>query len=379
LTTGAPQITFITLSKLRAMRRLPRCDYVFGDPNRIAYVVYTSGTSGKPRAIAHAHRAVWARRMMIKGWSDLRQQDRMFHAGAFNWTYTLGTGLMDPWSIGATALIPAPDTNADRLPDLLAAHKVTVFAAAPGVFRKLIRCDVPDLPKLRHALSAGEKMSEKIRSDWQRVTGKPVYEAYGLSECSTFISGSSQVPVAVGALGRPQIGRRAAIVDNTGSPVPMGKTGVIAIDAQDAGLMLGYLAGNTLPDLPTRNGWFLTGDQGIMGVDGQITYQGRNDDMMNAGGYRVSPIEVETVIARHPDIFDVAVTDVNIKADVQIIVAFYCGPAPLDAAALDAYVAPKLARYKQPRAYVYVPELPRGPNGKLLRRALRAQFKAHNQ
>ncbi len=77
----------------------------------LATIIYTSGTSGKPSAVMHAHRAIWARRMMFDGWYGLSETDRLLHAGAFNWTFTLGTGLLDPWAAGATALIPAPGTD----------------------------------------------------------------------------------------------------------------------------------------------------------------------------------------------------------------------------------------------------------------------------
>jgi hypothetical protein len=92
-----------------------------GDPDRLAYLVFTSGSSGEPKAVAHAHRAIWARRMMVQGWYGLTPEDRLLHAGAFNWTFTLGTGLLDPWAIGATALIPAPGVPIEALPLLMRA------------------------------------------------------------------------------------------------------------------------------------------------------------------------------------------------------------------------------------------------------------------
>ena len=86
----------------------------------------------------------------------LRETDRLCHAGAFNWTYTLGTGLMDPWTMGATALIPAPGTEITALPALLRQHGATIFAAAPGVYRKMVQGrDRMDLPDLRHGLVRG--------------------------------------------------------------------------------------------------------------------------------------------------------------------------------------------------------------------------------
>ena len=151
---------------------------------------------GHPRAVMHAHRAIWARRMMIRDWYDLNAEDRLLHAGAFNWTFTLGTGLMDPWSVGATALIPEPKFDLKLLPLLLARHDATLFAAAPGVIRKL-NAALPDqfrIPKLRHVLSAGEKLSPEVRSTWRMKTGVDIYEAFGMSECSTFLSSAPHLP-----------------------------------------------------------------------------------------------------------------------------------------------------------------------------------------
>ena len=366
----------IELPALREMRKSQPCAYAIGDPERLAYVVYTSGTSGNPRAVGHAHRAIWARQMMVDGWYGLTSQDRLLHAGAFNWTYTLGTGLMDPWTIGATALIPAPSTDISALPGLLHRHKATIFAAAPGVYRKMLQDhETLSLPDLRHGLCAGEKLSRALHQAWTAASGTELFEAYGMSECSTFISSSPAHPARSDALGQPQPGRRVAILGPDG-PVPQGAEGTIAVHRSDPGLMLGYLNAPDETAARMQGDWFLTGDQGAMAVDGQILYLGRDDDMMNAGGYRVSPLEVEAALSHHPGISQAGVTDVEIRPDTRIIVAFYTGPAALDENDLRAYVQDNLARYKQPRAYVHLPALPAGANGKLLRRALRAHFKA---
>ncbi len=368
----------ISLTDLRMMRDLPPCDWATGDPNRMAYVVYTSGTSGKPRAVAHAHRAIWARRMMVDGWYGLTPGDRLCHAGAFNWTYTLGTGLMDPWTVGATALIPEPGTDLSMLPGLLRANRATIFAAAPGVYRKFLHDGTHlDLPDLRHGLCAGEKLSPHLHQLWRDATGTELYEAFGMSECSTFISSCPAHPARGEALGQPQSGRRVAIIDQQG-PVPQGKAGIIAVHKDDPGLMLGYLNAPEESAARLQGDWFMTGDMGAMAIDGQVSYLGRNDDMMNAGGYRVSPLEVETVLSTHPGIAQVGVADVEVKEDTRIIAAFYTGPVALDETALRAYVQNKLARYKQPRAYIHLTALPTGANGKLLRRALPAYFEAAN-
>ncbi|NIZ60846.1 benzoate--CoA ligase [Sedimentitalea sp. CY04] len=372
----APHPNQITTDSLIAMRDLPQCEYNLGDPDRLAYAVYTSGTSGIPRTVAHAHRAIWARQMMVKGWYDLHTDDRLLHAGAFNWTYTLGTGLMDPWTIGATALIPSPDTDLNDLPELMRAHRASIFAAAPGVYRKLLHQDKPlDLPNLSHGLSAGEKLSSDLRHAWSKATGTDVFEAYGMSECSTFISSSPSHPANDETLGHPQVGRRIAIIGADG-PAPLGEAGIIAIHRSDPGLMLGYLNAPDETAAKYQGEWFLTGDLGKLASDGQITYLGRNDDMMNAGGFRVSPLEVEAAMSKHPCITQIGAAPVEVKPGTFIIAAFYTGPEKLNTKDLQAFANTHLARYKQPRAYIHLNALPLGPNGKLSRRALPPYFKA---
>ncbi|OSQ45755.1 class I adenylate-forming enzyme family protein [Marivita geojedonensis] len=352
---------------------LPPAAYAFGDPERLAYIIFTSGTSGKPRAVCHAHRAIWARGMMMDGWYGLTEHDRLMHAGAFNWTYTLGTGLLDPWTRGATALIPAQGVDHAQIPLLLKRHEATIFAAAPGVYRNILKSGPLDLPKLRHGLSAGEKLPASIREAWHNATGSQMYEAFGMSECSTFISSCpGTTGLSANSLGWPQQGRRIAIVDETG-PTPIGSEGIIAVHQADPGLMLGYLDQPEETRSRYQGDWFLTGDLGQMTETGEILYLGRNDDMMNAGGYRVSPLEVETALLAHPDVHEVGVTDIEVKQDTRIIAAYYVADCDLDPDALGAFAAERLARYKQPRLYQRIAALPRNANNKLMRRALPEQ------
>lgn len=346
-------------------------DFVAGDPDRLAYIVFTSGSSGVPKAVAHAHRAIWARRMMWQGWYGLRPDDRVLHAGAFNWTFTLGTGLLDPWAVGATALIAAPGTAPESLPLLLKRHDATILAAAPGVLRKIVNAGpLPALPKLRHALAAGEKLPEGVRARWSAAVGSTIHEALGMSECSTFVSGSPGRPAPEGTLGYPQPGRKIAIVTGAGVPVTAGDTGILAVHRSDPGLMLGYLdtSGDGAATLPLVHGWFLTGDLVSADPDGALRYHGRRDDLMTTGGFRVSPLEVEAAFQGAPGVDDCAAAAVTVKADTQVIALAYAGDACPKA--LGALAKSRLARYKQPRLYLPLTALPRSANGKLDRRAL---------
>ena len=366
LATPAEVPLRLGLDDLRAFRDLPPARYADTGANDPAYIVFTSGSAGRPRGVLHAHRAVHARRMMWEGWYGLRPGDRLMHAGALNWTFTLGTGVLDPLAAGATALIPVEGTEPRDLPDLMRAHEATIFAAAPGVYRRMLRGrDRLDLPALRHGLSAGERMPDPVREAWERATGTTVHEAFGMSECSTFLSGSPARPAPKGAAGYAQPGRRVAILGPAGEPVPRGEPGAIAVAASDPGLMLGYLDAP-----PVAGAWFLTGDVGVMAEDGAVAHLGRADDMMNAGGHRVSPAEVEGALS---DLAPCAAVELLVKADASVVALAYEGPPSLTPV-LEARAAERLAPYKRPRLYRAVEALPRAGNGKLDRRALRLGF-----
>jgi acyl-coenzyme A synthetase/AMP-(fatty) acid ligase len=344
-------------------------------PDDPAYIVYTSGTGGRPKGVVHAQRAAWARRMMWDGWYGLTPGDRVLHAGAFNWTYTLGAGLTDPWAIGATALIYAGPPDRHVWPVLAAAHGATIFAAAPGVYRQML--DAPGLGPgfagLRHGLSAGEALPEPVRSAWTGATAKPIHEALGMSEVSTYVSSSPGRPAPPDSAGYPQPGRRVAILPDDGdTPVPRGADGLLAVSRRDPGLMLGYWRRPEETAAAFRGEWFLTGDRARMAEDGAITHLGRADEVMNAGGFRVSPAEVEAALVAHPGVAEAAVVERTVRDGVTIIAAFYVpSAAPIPEAELAAHCSGLLARYKCPRAFHAVEALPRGANGKLRRRALK--------
>lgn len=154
--------------------------------------------------------------------------------------------------------------------------------------------------------------------------------------------------------------------------------GQIAVHRSDPGLMLGYFDAPNDTAARFVGDWFLTGDIGRRTPSGAIAYAGRVDDMMNAGGYRVSPIEVEHALALHSAITDAAAVELRVKSDVSVIAAFYTSANVLDEAELAAHCAAHLARYKCPRLFVRVDALPRGANNKLLRRALRTEWEAEH-
>jgi len=348
-------------------------DYVDMAADDPAQLVYTSGTSGKPKGVLHAQRSVWARRMMRRGWHDMQESDRVMHTGAFNWTYVLGCGLSDPWSVGATAILNAGDRAPDVWPKLARHWRPTVFASVPGLYRRMLKYADglgEGFADLRHGLTAGEALSPGIRDGWHAATGKPLYESLGMSEVSTFISSGPHHETPDGAMGNPQPGRHVGVLGDDGEPVPLGESGVLAVHRSDLGLMLGYWRDDARTRAAFSGDWFLTGDRAVMHEGGALTYLGRDDDMMNAQGYRVAPQEVEAVLLLHPFVSECGVSEVAIEDGLSIISAWVVADEVVDADALRDHCALHLAGYKIPRAFHRIEALPRTANGKVQRRAL---------
>jgi len=342
-----------------------------------AFLIYTSGTTASPKGVLHAQRSALGRRPMYQGWYGLSAQDRVLHAGAFNWTFTLGTGLTDPWANGATAIIYTGERDPALWPRLIASSEATLFAAVPGVYRQMLKYGNPTraaVASLRHGLVAGETPPPSLFDDWAERTGTELYEALGMSEISTYISSAPSVPRKPGAVGKPQPGRRVVILPADGGEelLPEGGEGLIAVDRSDPGLMLGYWQRPEEEAAVMRGPWFIGGDLGIMDADGYITHTGRNNDLMKALGYRVSPLEVEAVLARHPGVAEVACAEVHVRSDLSVIGAFIVphGDRSPGAQEIAAFAAERLAAYKCPREIRFVAALPRTANGKIKRSEL---------
>ncbi|HEX2842789.1 class I adenylate-forming enzyme family protein [Hyphomicrobium sp.] len=361
----------------RMMHEGPRIDYAPTLAETPAFLIYTSGTTANPKGVLHAQRAALGRRPMYQGWYGIRTGDRVLHAGAFNWTFTLGVGLTDPWANGATALVYTGEKDPAYWPRLINLTGTTLFAGVPGLFRQILKyADISPatIPTLRHALMAGETPPPDLFDEWTQRTGKGLYEALGMSEISTYISTAPSVPRKPGYVGKAQAGRRVAIlpVDGPDEPLPPDTEGLIAVHRSDPGLMLGYWNRAAEQAEVTRGEWFAGGDLGRMNAEGYIAHTGRNNEIIKALGYRVSPIEVETVLAEHPDIAEVACAEVAVRPDVHIVGAFVVlkGDTPPDSAGILSYAAERLAAYKCPREVRFLESLPRTANGKVKRSAL---------
>ncbi|RJF87345.1 AMP-dependent synthetase [Oleomonas cavernae] len=370
----------ISAQAIRAMAKDgPLGDFADTAADDPAFLVYTSGTTGKPKGVLHGQRHAWGRRPMYKGWYGIGASDVVLHAGAFNWTYTLGVGLTDPWANGATACLYNGPRDAHVWPRLIERFRATIFATVPGLYRQILKYGTPeafDLSSLRHGLTAGEALAPSVLEAWRQTVGTELYEALGMSEISTYISQSPPGPARAGSPGRPQPGRKVAILDQvTGAPLGPDEIGLLAVHRSDPGLMLGYWNRPDEQAQVLRGDWFAGGDLAHLDGHGYIWFHGRNDDLMNAGGYRVSPLEVEAALAGHPAVAEVAVAERRVSDALSVICAYVVArdSATIDKAALIDFAGERLAAYKRPKDVVVVDSLPRTANGKVMRRALAAR------
>ncbi|CAN1502746.1 Acs Acyl-coenzyme A synthetases/AMP-(fatty) acid ligases [Methylophilaceae bacterium] len=347
-----------------------------------AYLVYTSGTTGYPKGVLHAHRALIGREPAAKYWFNFAQdqQDRIMHSGKFNWTYVLGTGLMDPLYLGKTVIVHEGKNDADLWTRLIAKHAATIFVGVPTIYRQIIQKSTAaqaDVPSLRHCMSAGEHLSDEVLQQWRGRFGRDIFEAVGMSEFSYYLSQSVFRPIRPGSAGFPQPGHAIQLLNpDTLEAVPPGEEGMICVPDSDPGLFLRYWNLDEETAKYKHDGWFFTGDYARYDADGYIWFLGRKDDIIKSFGYRVSPYEIERVYKSHPAVADCAAVGEELEKDKLLVVTYVIlqPDATVTADELLAFGKQHLAAYKTPKTVYLTKDFPRTKNGKILRKDINNQI-----
>jgi acyl-coenzyme A synthetase/AMP-(fatty) acid ligase len=341
-----------------------------------AYLVYTSGTTGYPKGVLHAHRALIGREPASKYWFnfDANSQDRIMHSGKFNWTYVLGSGLMDPLYLGKTVIVHEGKNDADLWTRLIAKHSATIFVGVPTIYRQIIQKSSSkqvDVPSLRHCMSAGEHLSDEVLQQWRERFGADIYEAVGMSEFSYYLSQSIFRPIRAGSAGFPQPGHAIKLLNpETLEEVAQGEEGMISVPETDPGLFLRYWNLDEETAKYKHDGWFFSGDYARYDEDGYIWFLGRKDDIIKSFGYRVSPYEIERVYKSHPAVADCAAVGEELEKDKLLVVTYVIlqPNSEVTADELIAFGKQHLAAYKAPKTVYLTKDFPRTKNGKILRK-----------
>jgi len=380
LCLGNPGRDEVSFEELTARQSASLSPYSTGidDP---AFVLFTSGTTGTPKGIAHAHRAFnIARGNPCGRWGmGLRRDDVVFAPHDIAWSYTLGCGFLYPLSEGASTVAFPGRATPEAVAATIARHEVTIFATVPTLYKSLLRLEPlnrSDFASLRHVMSAGERLPSSVFDEWKQRTGVEILDHIGQAELQMFVANPPGEPPKPGSVGRAVPGYEVAVLDESDRPV-LGRIGRLAVREDNLALFYEYIK---MPDKWSachRSGWYLTGDLASVDEEGYFWYVSRDDDVITTRGYLVSPGEVEETLMEHDAVKDVAVVGAP-SADLgQAVVAYIVLREEAEFGAdvgerLREYVKSRIAPFKAPKEIIFVKSLPRTPTGKVMRRTLRA-------
>ncbi len=346
----------------------------------IAFFCYTSGTTGNPKGAVHLHQWVPGNDPSVLFWQNALETDIVAHTGDLNWIYPLGNGFLYTWRWGISTLVYDGKFDPVHWFELLEKYRVTNLASVPTAYRMFLTVKDAEktynLSSLRHCISAGEPLNPGVIKEWKRRFGLDAYDGIGMTEIMVYVSNMRDMKIKLGSCGRPQPGHLCALVNDEGKPVPLGETGVLAVKKSDPGLFREYWNKPEKTAESFKGDWFLSGDVLYQDEEGYYWFSGRNDDLIKASGYRISPFEVESAVISHPDVLESAVV---------------ASPDPMRGTIIKAYVVLRdkskaseqlikeiqehtktvAAPYKYPREIEFVTELPKTQSGKIKRKELR--------
>jgi long-chain acyl-CoA synthetase len=351
----------------------PLEDDVLRAPGDVAVILYTSGTTGQPKGACLTHSNI--------GWNQYLSATTLLQSGpddvfiatlplfhSFGQTVMMGAAICS-----GARLVLIPRFEPGAVLDSITAERATIFAGVPTMFNALLQQDLSryDLSSLRRLLTGGASMAAELFAQVEQTLGLAPQEGYGLSETSPVACFTPGDGPKVGSIGRPMWGIEMRVVDDEGLDLGPGEPGEIEIRGHN--VMAGYLGKPEATAAAISDaGWFRSGDIGKVDDEGYFFVVDRKKDMIIRGGYNVYPREVEEVLYEHPAVLEVAVLGVPHDAlGEQVVAAVVERPGTtIDAAELIEFAKERLAAYKYPREVIKLDALPKGPTGKILKRAI---------
>ena len=359
---------------------LMRPDHAQAHIDSIALLLRSSGTTGEPKHIPVTHRNLAAMARKMAHWFDIGPGDRIPCTLPLHYAAGLKTALFVPLLIGASVGIPRPE-SIYNLSEWIESIKPTILSIAPASLRNMVdRWKVaparPQLPFLRFAICGAAYLPDALRQEAEAELGVPVIEYYGLSEAGAMAANPApprrRKPGTVGLVPDGEL----ILMGEDGSPVPRGEIGEIHI--RGPSVTPGYVTAHRRELLSNREGWLSTGDLGCLDADNYLTIVGRSKEIINRGGEKVSPYEVEKALLHHPAILEAGVFSVphprlgeNVAAAIVLRPGHQASTYEIRQSLTD-----RLARFKIPQRIHIIDGMPRGPTGKVDRKELVARFAA---
>jgi long-chain acyl-CoA synthetase len=352
----------------------PRPEVAEVGDNDTAVILYTSGTTGKPKGAELTHRSVMRNSEVVAMTAtDVREGDVILGALPLFHIFGQTVGMNASLRAGAT-LVLLPKFDPEATLAAIEANQMTHFYGVPTMFGALLHHpgrERYDTSSLRICVTGGASMPVEVLHGFERAFSCEVLEGYGLSETSPVVTTNhAGRERRAGSVGTPIDGVEVRVVDDAGRPLPVGEVGEIVVRGHN--VMKGYWKRPEATAEAIRDGWFHTGDLGRTDQDGYFYIVDRKKDMIIRGGYNVYPREVEEVLYEHPQIREAAVIgmpDERWGEEIGAAVVLHEGER-LEAQEVSDYVKERIAAYKYPRIVWFVDELPKGPTGKILKREI---------
>ena len=353
------------------------------EPEDLAFLQYTGGTTGEPRAAMLSHRNVMANIMQVHAIAQpglgnlLSKPLTMLTALPLYHVFAMTVCELYALYAGMRVVLVINPRDFKTLTKIWRRESPHIFPAVNTLFAALLRHEPfrqLDFSNLRIALGGGMAIHEPVANQWQELTGRTIIEGYGMSETAPVIcANATDAQGFSGTVGWPLPGTEVKILDDDAQSVADGQPGEIAVRGPQ--VMLGYWqAPEATTAATTADGYLLTGDIGIKHANGQIQIIDRKKDMILVSGFNVYPAEIDAVFAGHPDVAECAAVGMPDKEGSEVIRLFVVPSKPdIDTVALQAWARERLTGYKRPRDIVLVESLPKNTVGKTLRRLLREQ------
>lgn len=369
---------------LDAAGEVPMPDFPNPGPTDPAFILYTSGSTGEPKGAVHRQSDIfYANQTFCREILRLTPDDRLFSSSRLPFAYGLGNCFSFPLLNGATTILCREKPSPDIIARIFTKHRPTIFFGVPVIYNLLLEHHRSgrklDCSSLRLCVSAGEALPAHLGEEWEREFGVQLLDGIGSTEMLHMFMSNHENEVRYGSSGRLIEGYEARLVDEHGEPTPANTEGNLWVKGESSAMY--YWEKPEATAKTFVDGWVRTGDLYRCDSDGYWYHMGRSDDCFKSSGQWVSPVEVEGALLRHAGVARAAVVEDFDADQLPCACAFVVKQdVEFDSAQIEyelrKLAAESLPRFKQPRRYIFVPELPYTATGKIQRFKLRQDLRS---